>query len=100
MEPREAEVLVVSPELFDEPLRRWLDYRIDQGHRIAVVRPTEFQELRAQIQQLAELGHLRTIVLVGDAPDRLRAVDEPLGAAETPTFYVPAEVNVAFGSEP
>ena len=100
VEPREAEVLVVSPELFDEPLRRWLDYRIDQGHRIAVVRPTEFQELRAQIQQLAELGHLRTIVLVGDAPDRLRAVDEPLGAAETPTFYVPAEVNVAFGSEP
>lgn len=98
--PEEAEVLVFSPALFDEPLQRWIDYRIEQGHRICVYRPANYHEMRTLVKQLAQHQKLKTIILVGDAPDRLHPANEPYADFETPTGYVAAEINVSFGSEP
>lgn len=98
--PEEAEVLVFSPALFDEPLQRWINYRVEQGHKICVYRPANYHEMRTLVRQLAQHQKLKTIILVGDAPDRLHPANEPYYDFETPTAYVPAEINVAFGSEP
>lgn len=96
----EADVLVWLPEVFDSAIQNWIDYRSAQGHRIAVGRPESFVQMQRITRRLAAAGNLRSVVIVGDAPDRGHPIRQPLPANQTPTGYIAAEVNVHFGSEP
>lgn len=96
----EADVLVFAPELFDRPLETWIAHRREQGHRIAVLRPGSMLQMRDAIRTAAASGKLKSVLLIGDAPDRNHPGNVPFAPHETPTAYIPAEIDVRFGSEP
>ncbi len=91
----EADTLVICPPEFRTALQPWIDYRQQQGYRILVRTPAKTSfALRVQIRQLVKTGNFKHLVLIGDAFDR--RTDPRL---LVPTDYVPAQVNVRFGSE-
>lgn len=90
------DTLVICPIDLQPGLANWVEYRRRQGHRIRVQPPSSTAVgIRRQVRSMARLGHLQHLVIVGDAADpRLPA------QRLVPTDYVPAKVNVHFGSEP
>lgn len=98
--PLGPDVVAVCPESFRAALQPWVEYRQRQGHRVAVVsnRGT-IEEIRQRIRQVAEGGALRFVLLVGDAaPTRSESADQRNRCV--PAHWAPAEVTVAWGSEP
>ena len=91
-----VDTLVICPTSFQTALQPWVEYREQQGHKILVQAPSSTAHgLRKQIRSVAATHPLKNIVLVGDA------VDKNLQPSMlVPTDYVPAKVNVKFGSEP
>ncbi len=93
--PPAADVAVVCPAAFRAELAPWIEHRVRQGHRLAIIDASRtLEEVRAQLGTLAKTGALKQIVLVGDVPTGRPAVD---GVA---TQYVRAKVNIQWGSEP
>lgn len=94
------DVIVVCPKPLLPTMKPWLEYRERQGHEVAVV-PSELTAtaIRSEIRRLARGGKLRWVLLVGDAEPVGKG--DPLARARlTPTYHVPAKVNVKWGSEP
>ena len=91
-----VDTLVICPAPFHSALKTWVDYRTSQGHKILVQTPASTAGgLRNQIRSIAAKNKIKSVVLVGDAVDQ--NVDPDL---LVPTDYIPAKVNVRFGSEP
>jgi hypothetical protein len=90
-----ADTAVVCPSEYRGALVPWLEYRAGQGHHIVVVDADgTFQQVRDRLRPLARGGRLRFVLLVGHA----HAAPWP-GGPGVPTAYVPAKVNVLWGSE-
>jgi hypothetical protein len=93
------DTVVVCPTEFREALQPWVEYRVHQGHSLAMLSDTENpEEIRRGIRNAAKLGRLRFVVLVGDAlpPDASAAVK----ARCVPVHYAKAKINILWGSEP
>lgn len=88
-------LVVVAPDLAPA-LKRWIDYRTGQGHRLLVVHGQRFAaDNRDFIQRIVAVhSRIKNLVLVGDAGDWTKSPTELL-----PTDHVLAEVNFMFGSE-
>lgn len=95
-----VDTVLVCPPVFQAIMKPWSDFRRAQGHSIASINGTLApEEIRRQIRDLAKSGKLRFIVLAGDA-DKLPPGDHSRRGYSVPTHYVPAKVNVRFGSDP
>lgn len=111
------DTVVICPAEFRDALEPWVEYRRRQGHRLLVLPSSDDPELiRADILRVAEAGELKSVVLIGDVPpesltgpevdDQRRRLDKAIIDARkqriadwhVPTFFVPAKVNVQFGS--
>lgn len=93
---KSVDTVVICPIEFQPSLGRWLEWRRQQGHRMAVVSPAPIAAgIRQQIAGFAEGGNLQNVVLVGDVCDP-QALQHQLVA----TDFVSAKVNVQFGSSP
>ncbi len=95
-----ADTVVVCPAPFRAALEPWIQYRQAQGHRLKVIDTcANSAELRSAIVAAADGSTTRSIVLVGDAlpQDARRQAAE---AITVPTHWIPAVVNVHWGSEP
>lgn len=96
------DTLVVCPAALRPMLREWVAFRTQQHHEIAIISPPETAaELSDTIRNTYNAGQLHFVLLIGDVPKR--QVAEPIlriGNDSTPTSYVPAKVNVQWGSEP
>jgi hypothetical protein len=92
------DTLVVCPAEFRPALVEWETYRRGQGHEILVVTPpTTAEQLRATIRNVGKSGALKYLLLIGDAPSVRPARGENTKAT-IPTNYLPAKVNVRWGS--
>jgi hypothetical protein len=90
-----ADVAVVCPPEFRAELQPWLEHRTRQGHRIVLLKPmADPGEMRASIRRAARQGRFLYLLLVGDVPE------SPRQNGGVPTHYVPATINVRWGSEP
>ena len=95
-ETKDIDTLVICPTDFQLALKPWVEYRKRQGHSIAVRPPSSTVDgIRSLIQEFAESGSLKNVVLVGDSKDEKVARHRLI-----PTDYIDAKVNVKFGSEP
>jgi hypothetical protein len=93
------DTVVVCPNTFRTALQPWVDYRVQQGHRLVFVsNELTTDAIRQQIRAAAEGGALRFVVLVGDADPRLY-YDSAVRARCVPAHYTKAKVIVAWGSE-
>jgi len=88
-------LVFVAPDLAPA-LKRWVDYRTHQGHRLLVVNSRRFAaDNRNFIQRIVAVHReIENLVLVGDAGDWTKSPAELL-----PTDHVRSEVNFLFGSE-
>ena len=95
-----ADTVVVCPPSFREALTPWVEYRELQGRRFAFVdnRGTA-EQIRSTVRQLAQLGKLRAVMLVGDA-EPSSAADAAARDRSVPVHLARARVNVNWGSEP
>jgi hypothetical protein len=94
------DTLVVCPDEFRGSLQEWVDYRQSQGHRIAILQaPGTAGELQAAVRRTAKSGRLKCLVLIGDVAGagelKLAGNLSPI-----PTNYLPANVNLRWGSTP
>jgi hypothetical protein len=97
--PSQADTVLVCPPALRAAIEPWRAFRSAQGHQIAVVPcASSAEQTRAQIRQAAKGGKLRFIVLVGDAD--LPSPSDLSASCGVPTHYVPAKVNLHWGSEP
>ncbi len=95
-----TDTLVVCPTAFQPALVEWQEYRRSQGHEIQVISPpTSAARLRELVRQASGSGSLKYLLLIGDAP-RVSSGGESRSLNTTPTNYLPAKVNVKWGSEP
>jgi hypothetical protein len=95
-----VDTVLVCPPVFEQAVKPWSDFRRAQGHRIARIDGTQAPEvIRERIRDVGKSGKVRFIVLVGDA-DQAAAGDRSRRGYSVPTHYVPAKVNVRWGSEP
>jgi hypothetical protein len=97
--PAGPDTLVVCPSEFRPALAEWDAYRRGQGHEILVIAPpASAEQLRATSRGANQSGWLKYVVLIGDEPS---AKTSSVRAARTtvPTNYVPAKVNIHWGSE-
>jgi len=95
-----ADTLVVCPIDFQPALKEWERFRAAQGHVIQVVEPpATAEQLTAFVRGIGKSGQLKYVLLVGDVADGRARLS---GAARTtvPTNYLPAKVNIRFGSVP
>lgn len=93
-ESANIDTLVICPLEFQPALTAWIAYRKQQGHSIEVLAPAlTANATQAQIRNVAKNGSLKFLFLIGDmaSTEKKKSV---------PTHYVPATVNVLFGSEP
>jgi len=91
---------VVCPLEFREALGPWLEHRRRQGHRpVLLSSDGSPAQIRQRIRAVARGGHLRFVVLVGDADPGL-FVNSEFRARCVPTHHAKARVNVLWGSEP
>ena len=91
-----ADTLVLCNSDLQTALSPWVEYRKRQGHKIVVRFARKTAEKNKElIAEYAKGETLKNVLLVGDAGDRLL---DP--AKLVPTNFVPAKVNVLFGSEP
>src|SRR5579863_7950146 len=95
--PCQADTVLVCPPALRAAIEPWREYRARQGRQIAVVSANlSADQTREAVRRVAKEGKLQFIVLVGDAD--LRA--EPASRSyRVPTHYVPAKVNLRWGSE-
>ena len=90
------DTLVICPVEFQPALRKWVDYRAQQGHSILVVPPASTSAgIKAQIRRAALANQLRFVFLVGDSGE-----EHAVASRIVPTDYIAAKVNVLFGSDP
>ncbi|MFK7767698.1 MAG: C25 family cysteine peptidase [Mariniblastus sp.] len=88
--------LVLSPKKFHRSLRRWIEYRIKQGHEIGLLTPAASAlGIKRQIREVARTNPLKHVVIVGDSGDANSGAHDLVQ-----TDYIAAKVNVKFGSEP
>ena len=94
---RQYDTLVVTAPQLANTLKRWIDYRSDQGHRLLVVtsQPNAAANRAFIRTAVAKYPTIENLVLVGDAGDWTQPP-----TALVPTDHVMAEVNFLFGSEP
>lgn len=94
------DTVVVTPPHFMEALRPWVTYRTAQGHRLAFVSNMgSSEDIRAAIRQHAQPGHLKFVLLVGDA-EPSAMWDARVRARSVPAFMARATVNVRWRSTP
>jgi hypothetical protein len=105
--PSAPDTLVVCPAEFRPALAEWELYRSAQGHVISVIEPPASAErLRESIHNAARFGHLKHLLLIGDEAARgNESRIQPASLTRTlkatvPTSYVPAKVNIHWGSTP
>ena len=92
---QQVDTLVLCPLDFQPALAKWLTYRRQQGYQIRIESPAPIAAgIKQQIQAVADLNPLQHVVLVGDSGDQWVRYQQLLA-----TDYVPAQVNVLFGSE-
>jgi hypothetical protein len=93
------DTLVVCPQEFRSTLVPWEEMRRAQGHEIEIIDvPEAAADLQSAVVRVAASGQLKYLVLIGDVP-----TDTPmprLRGPVVPTNFVPAKVNVRWGSEP
>lgn len=90
------DTLVLCPKKFQAEMERWVNYRVGQGYNVQVIHPAPSSfGIKKQIRDVAKLGALKNVLIVGDCGDHRSAPD-----ALVTTDYVAAQVNVLFGSEP
>lgn len=95
-----ADTVLVCPAALRASIEPWRNYRANQGRRIALVDGSlSADQIRSQIRRVAQAGNLRFIVIAGDA-DLPSADDRSARLLCVPTHYVPAKVNLRWGSEP
>ncbi len=95
-----TDIAVVCPEDLRAALSPWVAHRMAQGYRpVFFSSDRSAAELRDDIRRFARSGQLRYVVLVGDAAPDV-GPDRDGRRNLTPTHYVPARVNVRWGSEP
>jgi Peptidase family C25 len=98
--PATPDTLVVCPMEFRSALAEWEAFRQAQGHAIRVISPPSSAEhLRTTIRNVGRSGQLKYLVLIGDVPS-VRAPAAGTSKTTIPTNYLPAKVNVRFGSDP
>ncbi len=94
------DTVIVCPAEFRQALRPWIEHRAAQGHRLTFVAGDQTPEaIRDDIRRVAELGALKTVVLIGDA-DPAAKVDARVRVRSVPTNFAEAKVNIRWGSEP
>src|SRR5690606_7529639 len=82
---------------YRDALTSWIAHRSAQGHVVQLIdSDSDPAVVRAGIQRVANADRLHWLLLVGDAPPQHAAVDPHYAV---PTFHLPAQVNVKFGSE-
>jgi hypothetical protein len=92
-----ADTIVVCPAPWRETLQPWIEYRQHEGHSFVFLEPpVSDAELADAIRECARREHAKFLVLVGDADEHSRG--KP--GNSVPTRYVPAKINVKWGSEP
>jgi hypothetical protein len=97
---KDIDTVVVCPQEFRQALEPWLKHRRAQGHRVAVISNLLLPaELRAEVRRIAAGGHLRALLLVGDA-DPAMDQNAALRRRCVPTHHAQAVINVRFGSTP
>lgn len=97
--PGQADTVLVCPPALRAAIEPWRQYRAGQGHQIALVSGTlSADQTRDEVRRVAKEGRLKFVVLVGDAD--LRSSSESSRSHCVPTHYVPAKVNLRWGSEP
>ena len=90
------DTLVVCPQLFQQAMAKWCDYREQQGHVIKMVEPpASVESLKQTIRQFSKSGSLKHVLIVGDVGD-----PRSLNNVVVPTDFVAAKVSVLFGSDP
>lgn len=96
LQKQPIDTLVLCPFDFQPALAKWLEYRREQGYQIRVESPAPIAAgIKRQIQTAAALSPLKHVLLVGDSGDQFARYQQLLA-----TDYVPAQVNVYFGSDP
>jgi hypothetical protein len=97
--PGQADTVLVCPPALRAAIEPWREYRAGQGHRIAVVSGgLSAGETRDAVRRVAKGGKLQFIVLVGDV-DSGSPRESSSRPCCVPTHYVPAKVNLRWGSE-
>ena len=90
------DTLVVCPQLFQQAMAKWCDYREQQGHVIEMVEPpASVEALKQTIRQFSKSGSLKHVLIIGDVGD-----PRSLNNVVVPTNFVEAKVSVLFGSDP
>src|SRR3712207_2143502 len=80
-----ADTVVVCPQELQESLQPWLVHRRSQGHVVEMLSSSgSAEEIRRSIRTTAASGHLRFVVLVGDAPQFDEANPKPADASVNP----------------
>jgi hypothetical protein len=96
------DTLVVCPSDYRSALAKWESYRRDQSHELLIIEPpATAEQMRVVIRKAAQAGKLKYVVIIGDEAVRGRQVDarQRSARATVPTNYVPAKVNVRWGSD-
>ena len=92
---QQIDTLVLCPIDFQPALTQWLAYRRQQGYQIRVESPAPIAEgIKQQIQVIAATQPLKHVLLVGDSADQYARFQQLVA-----TDFVPAQVNVFFGSD-
>lgn len=95
----EADSLLVCPQQFLPAIEPLLAHRRALGHRYVYVSNEQSAgDIRSAIRKAAEIGSLKSILLVGDA-DPAAERDATVRARSIPAHKAAAKVNVQFGSE-
>lgn len=89
------DTLVLCPVDFQPALAKWLSYRREQGYQIRVESPAPIATgIKRQIRKASDANPLKHVLLVGDSGDQFVRHQQLVA-----TDYVPAQVNVIFGSD-
>ena len=92
---QKLDTLVLCPIDFQPALTKWLAYRRQQGYQIRVESPAPVAVgIKRQIQIVAATHPLKHVLLVGDSADQYARFQQLVA-----TDFVPAQVNVYFGSD-
>lgn len=112
---KEPIVLAISPPIFNESLKRWIEYRGRQGYKIRLMpifkagqgeKPDQGiqslpvatpEEIRDRIRKIAEKKRIKAILIVGDGAPTENAAYGWRDVVPAPR--VPAKVIQVFGSE-
>jgi len=95
-----ADTVLVCPDPFLDTLRPWLAHRASQGRRFMLVSNRKTAEqIRRDIQKVAEGGKLRYVVIVGDATSP-KTPDDRMRRLRVPAHYARAKITVRYSGVP